>query len=330
MSSEQKRSQLRHYVYDGRWLLRFCIGLLHILWIYLGVGVRFVRWRLRVRRTYFRAVEGIQNTMKRQTLLLVRHGQTAWNVEHRLPGQIAGVALNDTGRQQAERLAESLTVIPISAIISSPLERALDTAVYLAKGRDLTIQLEPELMDTDIGPWAGQVIGELAKKDPAWGAYTRNPTVAPEGVETFPQVQQRVVAAVEKWRIREDVGAYPVFVAHADVIKLLVAHYSGLDVTRAPSLHIDNASVSLIELEVEQDGREQAGTGLDKQKQDGQVQDGQEAQVSNEPQPTQETRKPHIVAIGWSPHPGWLKPPLPEMLKGEGGVQSSDEKAKQA
>ena len=314
MSSEQKKVPLLQCLRTGcslRWLLHFCIGLPHILYIYLGVAVRFVRWRLTVRRTYFRAVESIHDTMKKQTLLLVRHGQTAWNVEHRLPGQLPGVALNDTGCQQAARLAEALTVIPISAIISSPLKRAMETAAYLAKGRDLTIQQEPELMDTDIGEWAGQVIGELSKKDPAWNAYTRNPTVAPEGVETFPQVQQRAVAAVERWRMREDVGAYPVFVAHADVVKLLVAYYSGLDVTRAAALHVDNASVSLIELVLEQ-------------KQE--VQEGQEAQEPHEP------HKPHIIAIGWSPHPGWLKPPLPEALKGEGegGVASSDDKAKQA
>ena len=312
---------MRHRTCVRRQLLRFCIGPLHILWLYLCVGVRFVRWRLIVRRTHFRAVESIYDTMKKQTLLLVRHGQTAWNVEHRLPGQLPGVALNDTGHQQAARLAEALTVIPISAVISSPLERAMETAVYLTKGRELTIQQEPELMDTDIGEWAGQVIGELAKKDPAWNAYTRNPTVAPEGVETFPQVQQRAVAAVERWRTRDDVGSYLAFVAHADVIKLLVAHYSGLDVTRAAALHIDNASVSLIEIELEQKQDTHEG------------QETSESQTSREPQESHEPRKPHIIAIGWSPHPGWLKPPLPESLKGEsgaGGVESSDEKATQA
>ncbi len=273
-----------------RWLGRFTVGLLHILWIELSVGVRFVRWRVQLWwmvRVRHSAMESIQVVMKKQTLLLVRHGQTVWNVEHRLPGQLPGVVMNDTGRQQAARLAEALTFIPITAIVSSPLERAYDTAEYIAKGRELMIQKEPELMDTDIGSWAGQVIEEVSKKDPAWKEYVRDPTVAPEDVETFPQVQQRVVAAVERWRVREEVGAFPVFVAHADVIKLLIAHYSDLDVARAGSLHIDNASVSLIELEDEQ--------------------------------------KPRIVAIGWSPSPSWLKSPLPELLKGEGGVESSDE-----
>jgi len=192
---------------------------------------------------------------------------------------LPGVALNETGRQQARRLTEALSVLPISAIISSPLERAYVTATYLGEKRGLSIQLEPDLMDTDIGSWAGEVIQELGKKDPTWGAYVKDPTVAPEGVETFPQVQQRAVAAVERWRKQEGIGAYPVFVAHADVVKLLIAYYTGLDARKAGSLMIDNASVSLIELEEEQ--------------------------------------QPRVLSIGWSPHPGWLHAQMPEILKAE-------------
>lgn len=253
--------------------------------------MRFLYWRIHISRAHSYATESIDSAMKKQTLLLVRHGQTTWNVEHRLPGQLPGIPLNDTGRQQAARLAEALTVLPISAIISSPLERAMETAEFLVKGRELTIQQEPELIDINVGLWAGKVIDEVAKTDPAWKEFVKDPTVAPEGVETFPQVQQRVVDAVERWRAREESGPYPAFVAHADVVKLLVAHYSGLDILRASSIHIDNASVSLVEL--------------------------------------QEEHKPHVVAIGWSPHPGWLKSPIEELLKKEGGVESSDEKAKQ-
>jgi probable phosphoglycerate mutase len=223
----------------------------------------------------------------KQMLLFVRHGQTTWNAEHRLPGQLPGVALNETGRQQAAQLAEALTVLPISAIVSSPLERARDTAAFLARGRDLDIQLEPDLMDTNIGNWAGQIIEDLNKNDPAWKAYTRDPTTGPEGVETFPQVQQRAVAAVERWRTRDGIGAYVVFVAHADVVKLLIAHYSGLDAGRAGSLLIENASVSLVELEGE--------------------------------------HHPRVISIGWSPRPGWLKVPKPEELKENRSAQEQGE-----
>jgi broad specificity phosphatase PhoE len=210
----------------------------------------------------------------KQTLYFIRHGQTTWNVEHRLPGQLPGIHLTDTGKQQAEHLADALTVLPISAVISSPLERARETAEIIAQPRQLPVQLEADLMDIDVGHWAGLDHDELNKSNEEWKAFKRNPTVAPPDVETFPQVQARALAAVERWRKRDDIGAYPAFVTHADVIKLLLAHYTGLEAAHAGKLMIDNASVSIIEMV-----------------------DDKEALV---------------VAISWSPKPGWLKPPAPE------------------
>jgi broad specificity phosphatase PhoE len=285
---EMKEARASHTYRKGLWWT--LAGWIYVLFIYLRVDVHFIRWRLQFWHQLIDATESTRIRMK-QTLLLIRHGQTTWNVEHRLPGQVPGVVLNDTGRQQVARLAEALSVIPISAIISSPLQRAYDTAAIIAQGRNLTIECEPDLMDTDVGRWTGRIIEEVAKNDPDWRAYVRNPTVAPEGIETFPQVQQRVIAAIERWRAQEQVGAYPAFVAHADIIKVLIAHYTGLEVGRAGTLAIDNASVSIVELEDEQ--------------------------------------RPRVVAVGWSPHPGWLKPPLPQILKGEGGVaQENEQKAK--
>jgi broad specificity phosphatase PhoE len=244
---------------------------LRVVFFCMGVAWRFFCWRMRLwlRLSY---KESTRKNMK-QTLLIVRHGQTVWNVEHRLPGQLPGVALNETGRQQARRLAEALRELPISAIISSPLERAYHTAEYLAEDRNITIAQDPDLMDTNVGPWAGQIIEDLVKNDPNWQAYVKDPTVAPEGIETFPQVQQRVVAAVDRWLAKDDLGAYPVFVAHADVVKLLLAHFAQLSSERAGVFIIENASVSLIEIEKDQ--------------------------------------SPHVLTIGWSPKPGWLKVPLP-------------------
>jgi len=202
-------------------------------------------------------------------LLLIRHGQTTWNVEHRLPGQLPGIELTDSGREQAKHLAEALAMFPLSAIISSPLARAIETAEYLVQGRDLTIQLEPDLMDIDLGHWSGRDRDELFKSDPAWKAFVRDPTVAPGDVETFPELEQRVVTAVECWLQKDSTGSYPAFVTHADVIKLLITHYMGVEVERARSLLIDNASVSVVDLEAD--------------------------------------RRPQVIAIGWSPQPGWLQ-----------------------
>ncbi len=263
-------------------------GWIFVLWIYLSTSWRFWYSRIQLWRSQTHTAESTHTDMK-QTLLLIRHGQTTWNVERRLPGQLPGITLDDKGREQVARLADALTVLPISAIISSPLERARDTAEILAQGRGLCVQFEPELMDTNIGRWAGKIYDDLNKNDPEWKAYVHDPTVAPEGVETFPQVQQRAVAAVERWRTREATGAYPAFVAHADVVKVLIAYYTGLDAGRAGSLFIDNASVSLVEVD------------------------------------TESAHQKQVIAIGWSPRPGWLKPPTPEQPKGE-VVQDEEQK----
>jgi len=259
-------------------------GWILVLWIYLSVSWRFYHWRIQLWLRQSHLVESTNTGMK-QTLLFIRHGQTLWNVEHRLPGQLPGVALNDTGRQQVARLADALTILPISAIISSPLERARDTAEIIAQTHKLDIQFEPDLMDIELGRWSGQNFDELSKNDPEWKAFVRNPSVGPEGVETFPQVQERAVAAVEHWRKQESTGNYPAFVAHADVVKLLIAHFTGLEARFAGSLIIENASVSLVELDHE--------------------------------------HRPRVLAIGWNPQPGWLKPPAPasEKPENEGQVE---------
>jgi probable phosphoglycerate mutase len=255
---------LRHvWISEASWL--------HLIWLYLVVGGRFRMWRVHIWLHSWYSRGSIQSPMK-QTLLLIRHGQTTWNREHRLPGQLPGIPLTEEGRQQVARLAEALRVLPISTVVSSPLERARDTAQYLISERNLELQLEPRLMDTNVGHWSGQVFEDLTKNDPTWKAYVKDPTVAPDDVETFPQVQQRAVAAVEHWRTRGNVGAYLAFVAHADVVKLILTHYLHLDVRRAPNLLIDNASVSIVE--IDKDGHSR------------------------------------VVAIGWTPRPGWLTPPL--------------------
>src|SRR5258707_1563577 len=255
-------------------LTSFVRSWIFVVWIYLSVGWRFYGWRLQLRFGQASIVESTQTGMKK-TLLFIRHGQTTWNVEHRLPGQLPGVALDDRGREQATRLADALTVLPISAIISSPLERARDTAEIIARPRKLDIQFEPALMDIELGRWSGQSFDELAKNDSEWKAFVRDPTVGPEGVETFPQAQERAVAAVERWCKQESAGAYPAFVAHADIIKLLIAYYTGLEAGRAGALFIGNPSLSLVELDSE--------------------------------------RRPRVFAIGWKSRPGWLKPPTPEV-----------------
>ncbi len=206
--------------------------------------------------------------MKRH-LLLIRHGQATFNVEHRLPGQLPGIPLTDEGRRQAQRTGEALAGLPIGTIITSPLERARETAALIAQGRDIPFQVEPDLADTNVGKWAGMNYNELAKNDAEWQTYVRQMAAAPPGVESSLDVQARAVRVVERARRAPDLGEYVALVAHADVIKLILAYYTGMPTTCVHFLQIDNASVSLLAF----------GEG---------------------------EQPPAVLALNWTPSPAWL------------------------
>ena len=217
---------------------------------------------------------------KTRVLLLVRHGQSTYNVEGRLPGQLPGIPLTDEGRRQAHRAAVALSALPLSAVISSPLERAAETAEIIARGWGLTVRTDPRLMDTNVERWAGQKIDEVAKNDPAWKRYVANPDEPPDGAESFTSVQERAVAAAKDALADPASGDYIVLVAHGDVVKLILARYMNTPIPCVPFLAIGNASISGM-----------AFTG---------------------------DSPPQILATNWTPDPRWLvapaapPPPVPE------------------
>jgi probable phosphoglycerate mutase len=179
-------------------------------------------------------------------LVLVRHGQTDFNVKHRLPGQLPGISLNAEGQREAAATAHALAALPLSAIVASPLERTLETASYLNEGRGLEIVHDRDLLDTDYGRFSGQSWDDLDQRDRAWKRFTSDPLHAPKGVESFAQVQQRAVRAAERWRQAKDVGEWVALVTHADLVKLIVAHYVGVPLAHVPLINMDNASVTLL------------------------------------------------------------------------------------
>ncbi len=208
---------------------------------------------------------------KTRVLLLVRHGQSTYNVEGRLPGQLPGIPLTDEGRRQAHRAAVALSALPLSAIISSPLERAAETAEIIARGWGLTVRTDPRLMDTNVERWAGQKIDDVAKNDPAWKRYVANPDEPPEGAESFSSVQARAVAVAREALADPNNGDYIVLVAHGDVVKLILAQYMNTPIPCVPFLAIGNASISGM-----------AFTG---------------------------DSPPQILATNWTPDPRWLVAP---------------------
>jgi broad specificity phosphatase PhoE len=188
-------------------------------------------------------------------LVLVRHGQTDFNVQHRLPGQLPGIPLNEEGKREAAATAQALADLPLGAIVASPLERTMETASYLNANRGLEIQQDADLLDTDYGRFSGQSWDDLDQRDRAWARFTTDPLHAPKGVERFADVQRRAVRAAERWRLAADVGEWVALVTHADLVKLIVAHYVGVPLAYVPLINLDNASVTLLAFHPSQERR---------------------------------------------------------------------------
>ncbi len=179
-------------------------------------------------------------------VLLIRHGQNDWVNKNRLAGWIPGVHLNEEGRAQVEELSQRLRPVPIKAIYSSPLERCMETAVALAQPHALEVVALPALGEVRYGDWEGKKIKKLARKKRRWFAVQHHPSRFKfPGGESFRDVQQRAVTAIEQLSRRHKEDLVTV-VSHADVIKLVLAHYLGMHMDLFQRLAVSPASVSAL------------------------------------------------------------------------------------
>jgi probable phosphomutase (TIGR03848 family) len=182
------------------------------------------------------------------TVILLRHGRSTANTGGVLAGWTPGVQLDETGRQQAQTVAERLAKVPLAAVVSSPLERCRETADAVAAGRDLTVQTDDRLGEARYGDWTGRSLRELVK-DPLWKVVQQHPSGAvfpgPEG-EGLAQTQVRAVAAVRDWNARLGTDAVWLACSHGDVIKAVLADALGLHLDQFQRIVVDPASISVV------------------------------------------------------------------------------------
>ncbi|MCB5282787.1 MULTISPECIES: histidine phosphatase family protein [Micrococcaceae] len=178
-------------------------------------------------------------------LLLVRHGETP-TTGTVLPGRAPGLHLSDRGRAQAERVAERLTGLSVSALYSSPLERARETAEPTAARTGLEVQHEPGLLECDFGDWTGAAIADLAVL-PEWRTVQNNPSTFrfPHG-ESFTEMQDRIVGSLAALCVAHPGGVVVCF-SHADTIKAAVAHALGTPLDLFQRIMISPGSVSAVQ-----------------------------------------------------------------------------------
>ena len=181
------------------------------------------------------------------TIILTRHGQNDWVKEGRLAGWIPGVHLNDAGIQQATDTAARLGQLPIRAVYSSPIDRCMETATIIAATWQLDVIPLEAIGEVRYGEWEGEKIKELAKTK-TWHTVQYFPSrMRFPGGESFCEVQQRAVNALETLSLRHEEDMI-VVVSHADVIKLLLAHYLGIHIDLFQRIAVAPASVSVLHL----------------------------------------------------------------------------------
>ena len=162
-----------------------------------------------------------------------------------LPGRAPGLHLSDRGRDQAERVSERLSGLPVDALYSSPLERACETAEPTAARTGLAVKHDDGLLECDFGEWTGAAIADLAVV-PEWRTVQHSPSSFrfPDG-ESFPEMQGRIVRAVEAL-CSAHAGGVVVCFSHADPIKAAVAHALGTPLDLFQRIVISPGSVSAI------------------------------------------------------------------------------------
>ena len=179
-------------------------------------------------------------------LLLIRHAHHDY-IGRAIAGWLPGISLSAQGRKQAAALPGRLATAGITAICSSPLERALETAAPLSASLGLPVEIREGLREINFGEFTGRTMMDL-DQDPAWHHFNlhRGSARAPGG-EMMLETQARMVAELEGIGQACAGGVVAVF-SHGDVIRAAVLHYAGMPLDLYDRIEIHPASVSVIEL----------------------------------------------------------------------------------
>jgi len=187
-------------------------------------------------------------------IIFLRHAQAENNTKRILAGRTEGVPLTKTGIEQAERIAKYLASIDISAIYSSPIERARHTAGIVAKNCSLEeVVIDERLTEIDMGKFTRMNYDDMFAK---YGNiflkfYENDPVISEHEVETFPDVQKRVLDMVDHV-LKKHNNENVILVTHMDPIKSMLAKVMNLVPQTLFELIIANASLTIIN---EQDGK---------------------------------------------------------------------------
>lgn len=183
-------------------------------------------------------------------LIFLRHAQAKNNVERVLAGRTIGFPLTDLGLQQAKKAASFLSSFKISAIYSSPIERALSTAQIVSDKLNLDLKVDDRLTEIEMGNFSGMAYEDMFTKhgNVFLKFYQDNPIIAQNGVETFSSVKKRVLDMVN-YCSNQHKNQNVLFVTHMDPIKAMLSTILQLKPESLFEIIIQNASLNIIKKE---------------------------------------------------------------------------------
>jgi probable phosphomutase (TIGR03848 family) len=185
------------------------------------------------------------------TVILVRHGRTTANATGLLAGRTSGVRLDEIGQEQAGLTGTRLAAVPLVGVVSSPLERCLQTAEFILDQQTGTpVTVEDDLTECDYGDWQGRTLTELGA-EPLWPVVQNQPSAVtfPNG-ESMAAMQARSVAAIRRYdagfEAEHGPGAVWVAVSHGDIIKSILADAYGMHLDLFQRINVGPASISIV------------------------------------------------------------------------------------
>lgn len=183
------------------------------------------------------------------TFLLIRHGETDWNAAGRWQGH-ADIPLNQRGQQQAAALAARLAGHPISAIISSDLQRTAQTAVPLATAHNLPIIHNPIWRERHVGQFSGLTTAEIIEQFPeSWQEQT-NGVLNPPGGELYEQFYERAARAFAGLTAVYQNNETIAVISHGGTLAAVISHVLGIPPTHHPKFSLrGNTGISTIEVD---------------------------------------------------------------------------------
>lgn len=180
-------------------------------------------------------------------IILIRHGETTWNVEGRYQGQV-DTPLSPRGLAQGQAAAEALRAVPIDAAVASPLSRAQDTCRFAAGLHGLSVETDERLTEISHGAWEGRYAADIEAQYPEefhlW--HTHPERVQMPGGESLEDVRRRARAAFDDIAAQYE-GNTVLVCAHDAVNKAVLCDLLGLGMDRFWQIKQDNACINVVE-----------------------------------------------------------------------------------